>query len=156
MVVLTDRTGRWGPTRGRCRAGPRPQPERTRPAWRRTTLTYTVAAVLAGRQVVRHEVTAVRVVAAALSALVWAAFLWVADRRIVALNTPRPCALPMRAGGGGGRLCDRSGGVRGGGALSMLRGSGEPLSRRYSLVTGSGPPCELRADVHCGVTIPDH
>ncbi|AQU69472.1 DUF202 domain-containing protein [Streptomyces niveus] len=74
------------------------QPERTRLAWRRTTLTYTVVAVLAGRQVVRDDVTVVGVVAAALGALVWLAFLWVAHRRIVALDTARPRALPVRAG----------------------------------------------------------
>lgn len=74
------------------------QPERTRLAWRRTTLTYTVVAVLAGRQVVRGEVTVAGVVAAALGALVWLAFLWVAHRRIVALDTAHPRALPVRAG----------------------------------------------------------
>lgn len=74
------------------------QPERTRLAWRRTTLTYTVVAVLAGRQAVRDDVTAAGVVAAALSALVWLAFLWVAHRRIVALDTAEPRALPVRVG----------------------------------------------------------
>ncbi|MFE4669704.1 hypothetical protein ACFRI7_30325 [Streptomyces sp. NPDC056716] len=38
------------------------------------------------------------VVAAALSALGWAAFLWVAHRWTVALDTPRPCVLPVRPG----------------------------------------------------------
>ncbi|WP_405619717.1 DUF202 domain-containing protein [Streptomyces sp. NBC_01511] len=74
------------------------QPERTRLAWRRTTLTYTVVAVLAGRQAVRDDVTPAAIVAAALSALVWLAFLWVAHRRIMALDTARPRALPVRAG----------------------------------------------------------
>lgn len=74
------------------------QPERTRLAWRRTTLTYTVVAVLAGRAVVRDDVRAAGVVAAALGALVWVAFLWVAHRRMVALDTARPRALPVRSG----------------------------------------------------------
>lgn len=74
------------------------QPERTRLAWRRTTLTYTVVAVLAGRQVIRGDVTVAGVVAAVLAALVWLAFLWVAHRRMVALDTARPRALPVRAG----------------------------------------------------------
>ncbi|MFE4608784.1 DUF202 domain-containing protein [Streptomyces niveus] len=74
------------------------QPERTRLAWRRTTLTYTVVAVLAGRQVVRGDVTVAGVVAAALSMLVWLAFLWVAHGRMVALDTAEPRALPVGAG----------------------------------------------------------
>ncbi|WP_330176591.1 DUF202 domain-containing protein [Streptomyces sp. NBC_01498] len=74
------------------------QPERTRLAWRRTTLTYTVVAVLAGRQVVRGGVTATGVVAAVLSGLVWLAFLWVAHRRIGALGASRPGPLGVRAG----------------------------------------------------------
>lgn len=74
------------------------QPERTRLAWRRTTLTYTVVAVLAGRQVIRGDVTAAGVVAAGLGLLVWLAFLWVAHRRMVALDTAEPRALPVRAG----------------------------------------------------------
>lgn len=74
------------------------QPERTRLAWRRTTLTYTVVAVLAGRQVVRDEVTAAGIVAAALSALVWLGFLGVAHRRMVALDRAIPRALPVGVG----------------------------------------------------------
>ncbi|WP_329389544.1 DUF202 domain-containing protein [Streptomyces sp. NBC_01716] len=74
------------------------QPERTRLAWRRTTLTYTVVAVLAGRQVLRNEVTAAGVAAAVAGALVWLAFLWVAHRRMTALDTPEPRPLPAGAG----------------------------------------------------------
>ncbi|MFD7441119.1 DUF202 domain-containing protein [Streptomyces sp. NPDC059909] len=73
------------------------QPERTRLAWRRTTLSFTVVAVLAARQVVHHEdVSAGDVVALALSALVWLGFLSVAHRRIGAMAAERPPgAMPL-------------------------------------------------------------
>ncbi|TLQ46855.1 DUF202 domain-containing protein [Streptomyces marianii] len=73
------------------------QPERTRLAWRRTTLAFTVAAVLAVRQVVRHgTVTAGDGVSFALSAAVWLGFLAVAHRRVrtMALGRP-PGAMPF-------------------------------------------------------------
>ncbi|MGW7366598.1 DUF202 domain-containing protein [Streptomyces sp. NPDC054841] len=73
------------------------QPERTRLAWRRTTLSFTVVAVLAARQVVRHdEISGGDVVAFALSALVWLAFLSVAHRRIGVMAAGRPPgAMPL-------------------------------------------------------------
>ncbi|MEU9302768.1 DUF202 domain-containing protein [Streptomyces sp. NPDC048269] len=58
------------------------QPERTRLAWRRTTLACSVVAVLALRQAVRGSGRPVEVAGAAVTALVWLAFLWVAHRRI--------------------------------------------------------------------------
>ncbi|MFG3349792.1 DUF202 domain-containing protein [Streptomyces sp. NPDC048018] len=72
------------------------QPERTRLAWRRTTLSCTVAAVLAAKQAIHDGVTATALVAACLSALVWIGFLAVAHRRIQALDTPRPGPLSHR------------------------------------------------------------
>ncbi|WP_189537259.1 DUF202 domain-containing protein [Streptomyces roseolilacinus] len=70
------------------------QPERTRLAWRRTTLSCTVAAVLAARQAVHGgDVSAAGVLGAGLSLLVWVAFLVVAHRRIAALGRGRPRAL---------------------------------------------------------------
>ncbi|MDN3293565.1 DUF202 domain-containing protein [Streptomyces ficellus] len=69
------------------------QPERTRLAWRRTTLSATGAAVLAAKQAVHDDITAAGVVGAALSLLVWLAFLGVAHRRMRALGTARPRAL---------------------------------------------------------------
>ncbi|MEU3298533.1 DUF202 domain-containing protein [Streptomyces sp. NPDC006678] len=73
------------------------QPERTRLAWRRTTLAFTVAAVLAARQVVHHQgLSGSDVVAFALSALVWLAFLSLAHRRIRAMAVLRPPgAMPL-------------------------------------------------------------
>ncbi|MEU0669964.1 DUF202 domain-containing protein [Streptomyces lavendulocolor] len=72
------------------------QPERTRLAWRRTTLSATVAAVLAAKQAVHDEVTAAGLIGAGLSLLVWLGFLGVAHRRMVALGTARPRALSAR------------------------------------------------------------
>ncbi|MFF8954673.1 DUF202 domain-containing protein [Streptomyces sp. NPDC014894] len=73
------------------------QPERTRLAWRRTTLTFTVAAVLAGRQALSGPMDAVATVAVALSALVWLGFLLVAHRRVRALGAAaEPGVLPER------------------------------------------------------------
>ncbi|WP_329069844.1 DUF202 domain-containing protein [Streptomyces sp. NBC_01429] len=73
------------------------QPERTRLAWRRTTLSCTVVAVLAARQAIHGGATPAGLTAAALSALLWLGFLGVAHRRVVALTAARPRVLP--AGG---------------------------------------------------------
>jgi uncharacterized membrane protein YidH (DUF202 family) len=75
---------------GEERRDPGLQPERTRLAWRRTTLSCTVAAVLAARQAIQHGSTAKGLVAVALSALAWLAFLVVAHRRSVSLSAVRP------------------------------------------------------------------
>lgn len=69
------------------------QPERTRLAWRRTTLSCAVAAVLAGRQAL-HGGSAYVTLAVGLAALVFLAFLRLAHRRIQQLNAPRPALLP--------------------------------------------------------------
>ncbi|MEE1752507.1 DUF202 domain-containing protein [Streptomyces sp. SP18CS02] len=73
------------------------QPERTRLAWRRTTLSCTVAAVLAAKQSVHDEITAAGLVGAALSLVVWLAFLGLAHRRMRALGTARPRPMTRRA-----------------------------------------------------------
>ncbi|MFJ3902722.1 DUF202 domain-containing protein [Streptomyces sp. NPDC090025] len=72
------------------------QPERTRLAWRRTTLSCTVVAVLAGKQAIHDDVTAPGLIAAGLSALVWIGFLAVAHRRIQTLGAARPVPLSAR------------------------------------------------------------
>ncbi|WP_375165173.1 DUF202 domain-containing protein [Streptomyces sp.] len=72
------------------------QPERTRLAWRRTTLSCTVVAVLAVKLAAQDEPSAVGLAGLALSALVWVAFLAVAHRRIRALDTARPRPLSHR------------------------------------------------------------
>ncbi|WP_370411321.1 DUF202 domain-containing protein [Streptomyces fradiae] len=72
------------------------QPERTRLAWRRTTLSATVVAVLAGKQAIHDEVTATGLLAAGLSALVWIGFLAVAHRRIQSLEAARPRVMSLR------------------------------------------------------------
>lgn len=74
------------------------QPERTRLAWRRTTLAFTVAAVLAARQVAVGGLSTAGFVAVACSALVWLGFLRVAHRRVHALGArPSPQTLPKRS-----------------------------------------------------------
>ncbi|MFJ6757826.1 MULTISPECIES: DUF202 domain-containing protein [unclassified Streptomyces] len=73
------------------------QPERTRLAWRRTTLAASVVAVLALRQALRGSGAPVEVAGAAVIALVWLLFLWVAHRRIRALAADRPRGLSPRA-----------------------------------------------------------
>ncbi|WP_336321689.1 DUF202 domain-containing protein [Streptomyces lavendofoliae] len=72
------------------------QPERTRLAWRRTTLSATVGAVLAAKQAVHDDVTAAGLVGAGLSLLVWLVFLAVSHRRMVALGTARPRPMTPR------------------------------------------------------------
>ncbi|MEU7009480.1 DUF202 domain-containing protein [Streptomyces sp. NPDC046332] len=72
------------------------QPERTRLAWRRTTLTCTVVAVLAVKAAISDDITGAGVAGAALSALVWIGFLAVAHRRIHALDAARPRPLSLR------------------------------------------------------------
>lgn len=73
------------------------QPERTRLAWRRTTLSCTVVAVLAVKLAAQAEITAAGLTGLALSALVWVAFLAVAHRRIRALDAARPGPLSLRS-----------------------------------------------------------
>ncbi|WP_328924880.1 DUF202 domain-containing protein [Streptomyces sp. NBC_00190] len=74
------------------------QPERTRLAWRRTTLACSVVAVLALRQALRGSGRPVEVAGAAVTALIWVAFLWVAHRRIRALAAgPPPRVLGPRS-----------------------------------------------------------
>lgn len=74
------------------------QPERTRLAWRRTTLSCAVTAVLAGRQVLHHGGGVVPAVALCLAALAFLAFLRLAHRRIQQLGgTPQPPAMAVGA-----------------------------------------------------------
>ncbi|MFI1439959.1 DUF202 domain-containing protein [Streptomyces fructofermentans] len=70
------------------------QPERTRLAWRRTTLTATVVAVLAGKSALRDGAGAAGHVAFALCCALWLGLLVVAHRRIRVLALGgRPAAL---------------------------------------------------------------
>lgn len=76
------------------------QPERTRLAWRRTTLAFTVAAVLAGRQVVSTDhggLDVMGTIAVGLGVLLWVGFIWAAHRRIGVLgSSAHPPSLPAR------------------------------------------------------------
>ncbi|WP_327313992.1 DUF202 domain-containing protein [Streptomyces sp. NBC_01235] len=73
------------------------QPERTRLAWRRTTLASTVASVLAVKAALHGGVSVFGVVTGALACGLWLAFLLIAHHRIRALAaTPSPAALAPR------------------------------------------------------------
>ncbi|MBL1099748.1 DUF202 domain-containing protein [Streptomyces coffeae] len=73
------------------------QPERTRLAWRRTTLACAVAASLAGRQTLASGIGPIPLLGLALTVLAWLTFLGLAHRRIRTLYVPRPPALSPRA-----------------------------------------------------------
>jgi hypothetical protein len=72
------------------------QPERTRLAWRRTTLTGAVIAVLAAKSALHGGPSTAGVVAAALCAVLWLGFLALAHHRIHALSASRPPVLAPR------------------------------------------------------------
>ncbi|MGV9243492.1 DUF202 domain-containing protein [Streptomyces sp. NPDC003710] len=69
------------------------QPERTRLAWRRTTLSITVAAVLAAKAAL-HDRTAAGFTAVTLCGLLWLGFLALAHLRIRALATTETGLAP--------------------------------------------------------------
>ncbi len=73
------------------------QPERTRLAWRRTTLSGTVSAVLAVKTALHGSPSASGVLACALACVLWLGFLLLAHHRIRALATSAsPSALAPR------------------------------------------------------------
>ncbi|MEU1851556.1 DUF202 domain-containing protein [Streptomyces sp. NPDC019990] len=73
------------------------QPERTRLAWRRTTLSSTVAASLAVKTALHGGASVPGIVACALCCALWLGFLSVAHRRIHALAaSSTPAALVPR------------------------------------------------------------
>lgn len=73
------------------------QPERTRLAWRRTTLAGAVAAVLAGRQALHRGVSPLGLIAVALCGVALLLFLAVAQARITGLGSSRPAPLSPRS-----------------------------------------------------------
>ncbi|RZD80262.1 DUF202 domain-containing protein [Streptomyces albidoflavus] len=72
------------------------QPERTRLAWRRTTLSCTLVAVLAARAALHRSGGAAGVLALAACCLLWIGFLALAHHRLRALVPARPAPLPAR------------------------------------------------------------
>ncbi|MEV6546926.1 DUF202 domain-containing protein [Streptomyces sp. NPDC051665] len=76
------------------------QPERTRLAWRRTTLSSTVAAVLAAKASLHNGVHVEGVIICALCCALWLAFLAVAHHRIRTLASGGipPTLAPRHAG----------------------------------------------------------
>jgi hypothetical protein len=73
------------------------QPERTRLAWRRTTLSSTATALLAMKTTLNGGLSATGVTVCALCCALWLGFLLVAHRRIRTLSaTGSPPALTAR------------------------------------------------------------
>jgi hypothetical protein len=70
------------------------QAERTRLAWRRTTLSATIVLLLAGSRAVTGGARPLALVAIAVMALLWLAFLAIAHRRITAIGAGAPRAAP--------------------------------------------------------------
>ncbi|MFD3314953.1 DUF202 domain-containing protein [Streptomyces sp. NPDC058694] len=76
------------------------QPERTRLAWRRTTLAGTVATVLAVKAALSGGADAAGIAVATLSCALWLGFLTVAHRRIrVLAEGGEPTTLAPRHAG---------------------------------------------------------
>ncbi|MGA5502571.1 DUF202 domain-containing protein [Streptomyces umbrinus] len=76
------------------------QPERTRLAWRRTTLAGTVATVLAVKAALHNGPSATGIATAALCCALWLGFLTVAHRRIRVLAAGgEPTTLTPRHAG---------------------------------------------------------
>ncbi|MFF2995522.1 DUF202 domain-containing protein [Streptomyces sp. NPDC057950] len=73
------------------------QPERTRLAWRRSTLSSTVTAVLAAKAALHGGPSATGVVAAVLCGALWLGFLALAHRRIRVLAASRTAGPPALA-----------------------------------------------------------
>ncbi|MDI1459609.1 DUF202 domain-containing protein [Catellatospora sp. KI3] len=69
---------------------PGAQAERTRLAWRRTVLAATVCALLLVRLSALRGLDVAGAVGLSLTALVWLAMLWVAQRRIRAMEVADP------------------------------------------------------------------
>ncbi|NLU76473.1 DUF202 domain-containing protein [Streptomyces sp. HNM0575] len=85
-----------GGDRTETRTGdPAAQPERTRFAWRRTTLTFAVAVALGVRAALYGSggASATEAAAAATGVLAWLAFLVLAHRRIAAMEADRPAVM---------------------------------------------------------------
>ncbi len=81
------------------------QPERTRLAWRRTTLSSTAAALLALKTTLHGGTSVSGIVLGALSCFLWMAFLLIAHRRIRVLSaTSSPAALSPRHASAGALL----------------------------------------------------
>ena len=73
------------------------QPERTRLAWRRTTLSSTVAAVLAGKTALHGGQSATGITVCAVCCALWLCFLVVAHRRIRTLAATGDAVPPPLA-----------------------------------------------------------
>ncbi|MBA8946686.1 MULTISPECIES: DUF202 domain-containing protein [Streptomyces] len=94
-----------GPAAGAPARDPGLQPERTRLAWRRTTLSTTVVAVLAAKAALAGGGTVAGVVACAVCCACWLVFLRIAHRRIRDLAAAVAPGAPVPGYAGGAVLC---------------------------------------------------
>ncbi len=81
------------------------QPERTRLAWRRTTLSGTVVVALALRAASAGGLSAAGVVACAVCCAWWLGFLWIAHRRIRGLAAVSAPGAPATSYAVGAVIC---------------------------------------------------
>lgn len=77
---------------------PAAQPERTRMAWRRTTLTCVAVALLAGRQALHDQtqILGVEAMVAVVLALAVGVFIHLAHRRARMMHAAQPAAISPR------------------------------------------------------------
>lgn len=69
------------------------QSERTRLAWRRTTLAVTLSVLLIGRLAIHDGLDALSALGLSLALVTWLAFMWLTHRRIQAMAHRVPAAI---------------------------------------------------------------
>jgi uncharacterized membrane protein YidH (DUF202 family) len=69
------------------------QAERTRLAWRRTTLAVTLAVLLIGRLAIHDGLDALSALGLSAALASWVAFMWLTHRRIQAMAQRAPAAI---------------------------------------------------------------
>ena len=69
------------------------QAERTRLAWRRTTLAATLSVLLVGRLAIHDGVDSIGAFGLALALVGWLAFIWLTHRRIKAMAQRVPAVI---------------------------------------------------------------
>lgn len=69
------------------------QAERTRLAWRRTTLAVTLSVMLIGRLAIHDGLDVLSALGLSLALVAWIAFMWLTHRRIQAMAQRVPAAI---------------------------------------------------------------